>query len=346
MTTISLDDDPRGADPYWAGKRIRREKVSEAVRAELAGKGADVVATALHAGPGVVAAAEAVGIPTVLFVHSYESLCKYAYDAPTSCAPRSECRDCPRALALPDDERAELLASRHEHARSLLTATELIAPSRAVADEVEAWTGRRPDVAAGALRDVPSARADIAGPIVLAAARWGANKGSELLEPLADALAPCRLAITADGLDAELAERLRARPNVRVIPNAPVGELLDGAAALLVPSQWQEPFGRLAFEGLAAGVPTVASGVGGLREFVPAEQLVDPPSSPGRWRDAVEMILQPEHWEAARLRGRAAAAAVLATEPVRTIEAVLARAASTRDARAPVQGPSYSEATL
>jgi glycosyltransferase involved in cell wall biosynthesis len=327
--TVFLDGEAPRGDGYWAAKRARREAVAAAVREELAGASWDVVATTLHAGPGAVAAAAGEGVPSVLFLHSYEHLCKYAYDAGSRCAPESGCRDCPSRAALPAAEQEELVVSRREHGAALATATALVATSAAVADETERWSGRRPEVVSGALRDTPAARADIDGPVVLAAARWHPNKGSELLEPLADLLPARTLAITNGGLDAGLAERLRARPNVRLVPNAPTGELLDGAAALLVPSQWREPFGRVAFEGLAARVPTLASATGGLREFVPPEQLVDPPDAPERWRDAVEALLEPPRWEAARVRGREAVGAVLATDPVGAVENVLLRAAGT-----------------
>lgn len=328
VTAVFLDDEPAPADRYWAAKRERRDAVAGAVRAELARGGADVVATGLHAGPGAIAAAAAEGVPSVLFLHSYEALCKYAYDAGSRCVPASGCRDCPRVAALPAAERAEVVASRLAHAASLEAATALVAGSAAVAAETEAWCGRRPEIAAPVLRDVSRARADIGGPIVLAAASWRPNKGRDLLEPLADALAGRALVIDAADLDAELADRLRARPNVRLVPNASLAELLDGAAALLVPSQWREPFGRVAFEGLAAGVPTLASATGGLSEFVPAEQLVDPPDDAARWREAVDAVLVPGAWEAARERGRAATEAVLASDPVGVVEDVLLRAAT------------------
>jgi glycosyltransferase involved in cell wall biosynthesis len=66
---------------------------------------------------------------------------------------------------------------------------------------------------------------------------------------------------------------------------APIYESLD---VLLVPS-WQEPFGRVVAEGMAAGVPVVATSVGG-----PAELIVDgesgllaPPRSPDAWVEPI-----------------------------------------------------------
>jgi glycosyltransferase involved in cell wall biosynthesis len=45
-----------------------------------------------------------------------------------------------------------------------------------------------------------------------------------------------------------------------------VEDLLSRVQALVVPSVWEEPFGMVAIEGAAAGVPVVASNVGGISE--------------------------------------------------------------------------------
>jgi glycosyltransferase involved in cell wall biosynthesis len=116
--------------------------------------------------------------------------------------------------------------------------------------------------------------------------------------------------------------------------DAEIGELLDGAALLLVPSQLPEPFGRVAFEGLAAGVPTLASATGGLPEFVPAPQLVRPPQDPDAWARAARELEQPGAWRAACERGPAAAAAVLELDSAGRIERWLQQAAAAAPAPA------------
>jgi hypothetical protein len=321
--------EPPAAGPgYWATKRARRETVAAAVSAALAAGSVDVVASALHAGPGVVAAAAGAGVPAVLFLHSHEALCKYAFDAGSECVPATGCAGCPAAAALPPGERRELIRSRREHERSLAGAAALVATGATLAASCEAWCGRHPAVVAGATRPPADARADRGGHLLLAAARWSTNKGSDLLEPLSDALAAHRLVITEDGLEEDAARRLRDRPNVRVVPKAPIGELLEGAAAVLVPSRVPEAFGRVAFEGMAAGVPTLASAVGGLREHVPPEQLVPAGAGAAEWRGAVESLFAGASWDAARERGRAAARAVLDTDPGGRVEAVLLDAAA------------------
>jgi len=71
-----------------------------------------------------------------------------------------------------------------------------------------------------------------------------------------------------------------------------VPEILAALDLLLVPS-WEEPFGRTIVEAMAAGVPVVATGVGGPAEMLEHEAtgfLLDP-REPGLWIEAIEAAL-------------------------------------------------------
>lgn len=62
-----------------------------------------------------------------------------------------------------------------------------------------------------------------------------------------------------------------------------LAELLSGACSLWLPSLWAEPFGIAGLEALAAGVPVIASVVGGVTEWMDHEReglLVPAGSSP------------------------------------------------------------------
>ena len=37
---------------------------------------------------------------------------------------------------------------------------------------------------------------------------------------------------------------------------------------MLIPSKWEETFGRVAIEGMANGIPTIGSNIGGLKETI------------------------------------------------------------------------------
>jgi glycosyltransferase involved in cell wall biosynthesis len=115
----------------------------------------------------------------------------------------------------------------------------------------------------------PGTRREGPGDYFLYLGRLSAEKGvGELLEAWRGVRA--RLVVAGDG---PLADELRrdAPSGVefrgRVEPSDVPG-LLQHARALLVPSTWPEPAGRVVIEAYAAGVPVVANAVGGLPEVV------------------------------------------------------------------------------
>jgi glycosyltransferase involved in cell wall biosynthesis len=319
-----------GGDPYWRDKRRRREAVRGAVGRELARRSAELVVSQLHGGPGAIAAAAAAGVPGLLLLPSYEALCKYAFDAGSACLPACGCRDCEAAHALGPQERRELERARREHTWALSAASALVAPSQAMADAVERWTNRRPDVVPPVITTPGRVRASPKGHVLLAAARWRPNKGLGLLLPMAASLSPRRVVLTELGLPPPIRRSLERLPGVEVRACAPIEKHLEGAFAVLVPSLWPEPFARVAFEAMAAGVPTLASPVGGLGELVPSEQLVSPHDDPNAWAHAVRALEDPSGWREASERGLAAAEALLVPNPAARLEEIVVRAARPR----------------
>ena len=71
-----------------------------------------------------------------------------------------------------------------------------------------------------------------------------------------------------------------------------VSELLLGARALLLPSRWNEPNPRSVLEAYSAGVPVVASAVGGLTEMVDHDVsgLLVHERSIGAWVEALDQL--------------------------------------------------------
>ena len=296
IRTVYLEPETR-PERYWEWRRLRREEVGRRVEQALAERCADVVVTQLHAAPAVIAASGAAGVPSILVLPSYESLCRYAFEAGSECLPETRCRDCPAARGLPAAERRELERSRDEHEASLAAASAIVAPSRYVADAAFRWCGRRAVVVSPVGTPPRDAVARPDGPVVALASRWNRNKGIELLADLGDV----RVAEGEQPLDAAL----------------------GGAGILVVPSQSPEPFARVAFEGMAAGVPTLASATGGLPELVPVEQLVADYAEPAAWRAAIAELREPGRWLAARERGLNAARTVRRQAPLRRFEELL-----------------------
>jgi glycosyltransferase involved in cell wall biosynthesis len=71
------------------------------------------------------------------------------------------------------------------------------------------------------------------------------------------------------------------------MPHAQVMAAFARAAITVVPSRWQEPFGRTALEGLAAGSAVIASRTGGLPEIVGDAGLLLDSVTPGAIASAI-----------------------------------------------------------
>lgn len=123
----------------------------------------------------------------------------------------------------------------------------------------------------------PVARAP--GRTVLYLGRFAPEKGIDILAR-AWPLVPDATLVAAGPGDSSVLDLPRVRlldEQVDVVP------LLQDADVLVLPATWQEPFGRVVVEALSAGVPVVASAVGGIPEILTGEfgdGLVPPGDAP------------------------------------------------------------------
>ncbi len=104
-----------------------------------------------------------------------------------------------------------------------------------------------------------------------------------------------RLVIAGDGGEAQALQS--AAPSsvefIGPVPPSDVQVVIRGARALLAPSIWYEGMPRSILESYAAGVPVVASRIGGLPEIVEegVTGLLVPPRDGVRWTQAVQRLL-------------------------------------------------------
>ena len=115
-------------------------------------------------------------------------------------------------------------------------------------------------------------------PTVLYAGRLDEAKGVRLLMAGWDRYCQktgepgLKLGIAGGGpLGDEVAAWATARPSVEMygtVSSDRCAELISQARAVLVPSAWQETFGLVAVEAMAAGVPPIASGHGSFTELI------------------------------------------------------------------------------
>ena len=110
--------------------------------------------------------------------------------------------------------------------------------------------------------------------VALCYGRLSADKGVQTLLTAWSARSaddPQAQLVLAGDADPEISSLLAARPDVRVRHEPrrdDVSELLQAADLVVLPASWQEPFGRVVIEAMSAGLPVIASRVGGIPEIL------------------------------------------------------------------------------
>ncbi len=230
-------------------------------------------------GPAGLAAARGAGARVVLHLHNVRIFCATGFGERDG-APCQRCRgrntlpglalNCRRSLP----EAAVYATALSAHQPRLLAAVDrFVAPSAAARDELAA-RGLPADRVAVLRHYLPAdafAERSAAGEggYALVASRLSPEKGIEdAVRACASAGVPLRIA--GEGPERERLERL-AGSQVTFLGRLPadaVRDQLAGAAMVLMPSRYHEFSPYSALEALAAGVPVVATAMGGLPELL------------------------------------------------------------------------------
>jgi glycosyltransferase involved in cell wall biosynthesis len=119
-------------------------------------------------------------------------------------------------------------------------------------------------------------------------------KGADIFYELAKRMSHEKFLLAGNSLY-EYHRKFEKLGNVRILPYTRAKKFLGMSKAVLVPSQWPEPFGRIVVEAAANGIPTLASLTGGITEIVRGTPLgVKNYKDPGSWEKKLRNILESE----------------------------------------------------
>jgi glycosyltransferase involved in cell wall biosynthesis len=141
------------------------------------------------------------------------------------------------------------------------------------------------------------------GPLVMYLGRVCAQKGSDLLAPLAAALRQSlpNVSVVAAGPPEQFARTgssdlmgTLARAGVcclGAVDETSVAGLLGAASVCVLPTRQDEMFGMAALEAIASGTPVVAADLGGIPEAVGPCAILFPPGDTAAFIDSVKRLL-------------------------------------------------------
>jgi glycosyltransferase involved in cell wall biosynthesis len=255
--------------------------------------------------PAVIRTCHSRGIPVVITLHNYRLMCLPS----TFLRDGRVCEDClgrapwPGVIhrcyrdSLPGSTVLATSLLVHRSLRTFEHVSLFLAVSPFVRDKhIEA--GLRADrirVKSNFTWSVP--RREGTGRNFLYLGRLSPEKGVKTLVRAWDDVG-AELVVVGDGPDADQL-RTEAPPSVRFVgplPGEDVVDLIREARAVLVPSVWYEAQPRVILEAYAAGVPVVASRIGGLPDLIIEEEsgLLVTPGDGTAWAQAANRLLDDE----------------------------------------------------
>lgn len=254
----------------------------------------DLILTQLNFGPPTVDVAKKYGIPVVLFIRSWEPVCFTNFSRGTDCNGR--CESC---IAIQNKIRylfpQKLLRWNRD---AILNADLLIANSQFTSNLIKSRL--RPQNPCGVVYpsiDVSKYYSgensreyiSILNPVKL--------KGSDIFLEITKRI-PEKKFLAVGNCDRKLMKH--APDNVCFLPwTSDMRDVYSKTRVLLVPSIWEEPFGRVAIEAEINGIPVIASSRGGLPEAVGDGGLViNEVDNVSEWINAIRRLDNEDlYWE-------------------------------------------------
>lgn len=232
-----------------------------------------------HLSFSLFAAAQKMKIPSLLDVHDYWPICfsKDLYKNDKEFCQKGESWECSLCLSKKFSApmfplTIPLLRMESMMKKETLSGVPKVCHSEFVKKQLEKF-GHKSEVIPYPFFGKTGARAHGEKKIVFIG-RLTKAKGADLIVPLAEELKDAKIDVIGKGpLSAKL-NRKDIGINLRGFMGDERFDVLRQASVLLAPSRWPEPFGIVALEAAAYGIPTVTlEGSGGLAELVAREGI-------------------------------------------------------------------------
>jgi glycosyltransferase involved in cell wall biosynthesis len=228
--------------------------------------------------PSILHACAEAGVPTVCTIHNWRRLCPCSTQFHRGCGPVKPLRcvlDGGYRGSVPATAAVALSTSLHE-ALGTWRFVHHIAISRFVKRRFETTLTAPIHVKPHFVSPDPGFSTQDGG-YALFAGSLSEEKGvATLLQAWSMLKKPIPLLMAGSGPMQATVEAWARNHGIRSGLHLPLGQigrnhllqLMRGATFLVIPSQWDEPFGMVAIEALACGVPVIASDAGALPEII------------------------------------------------------------------------------
>lgn len=134
------------------------------------------------------------------------------------------------------------------------------------------------------------------------------NKGIDVTLKVADHLQEKDFLVVGRKPSSDILKCIRDRPNVEYWGYVDdMRDVYRQTKLLLMPSRWEEPFGRIPIESGISGIPALCSGSGGLKEAVGDDDLIVDSNEPEAYVQAIKSVLSDYETYATRVHQNAVA---------------------------------------
>lgn len=252
----------------------------------------DVLITQRSLSPASVKAAREQGIPSIVFVRDLTPVCPAC---PTF--GMRECQGrCQQHMPVHLKPFYHFFRKMRARYHAMLSAADLVvANSRFIADAIHSCTGRRAKVVYPFI-DEPEQGNGLGDRVGFL--RPEKTKGVDVF--LSVARQYSQQYLVAGPATRSVKKELDKLPHVEYHPwIADIDEFYRQCRVLLVPSLWPEPFGRVAAEAMARGIPCIVSDRGALPEVVgDAGIIIHNREDTKAWSEAISSVLEDDELRA------------------------------------------------